>query len=202
MKHEERTEITKNRIIAAAIEEFGEKGYSDASLSSICDTGIPKGLLYHNYESRDAVYLACVKRCFDDFVEVLKKNEVKGDISVYMNTRLHFFQENPNKANLIIDTLLGRPVTLQAALVSTKVDFEQYNIQFFKSVLENIPRRPNLKDTDALSYFLVMQTAFNINYLNSVDKSLPVDKQIEEHEKQLQNMIDMVLYGIAKGDKE
>ena len=64
MKKEEKTELTKERILTAAMEEFGEKGYAAAALNNICAAGIPKGLLYHNYENKDALYLACVKRSF------------------------------------------------------------------------------------------------------------------------------------------
>ena len=58
MKKEEKTGLTKERILLAAMEEFGEKGYAAASLNNICAAGIPKGLLYHNYENKDALYLA------------------------------------------------------------------------------------------------------------------------------------------------
>ena len=43
MKKEEKTELTRKRILAAAMKEFGENGYQGASLNRICDIGIPKG---------------------------------------------------------------------------------------------------------------------------------------------------------------
>ena len=36
MKKEEKTELTKERILTAAMEEFGEKGYAAAALNNIC----------------------------------------------------------------------------------------------------------------------------------------------------------------------
>ncbi|MBP8715827.1 MAG: TetR/AcrR family transcriptional regulator, partial [Lachnospiraceae bacterium] len=64
MKKELKTELTKEKIILAAIDEFGRNGYYGSSLNSICDTGIAKGLLYHNFANKNAIYLACVQRCF------------------------------------------------------------------------------------------------------------------------------------------
>lgn len=36
------------------MQEFGSKGYRGASLNTICEAGIPKGLLYHNFKNKDA----------------------------------------------------------------------------------------------------------------------------------------------------
>jgi TetR/AcrR family transcriptional regulator len=57
MKKEMKTELTKEKILSAAMKEFGAKGYEGASLNHICETGIAKGLLYHNYENKDALFL-------------------------------------------------------------------------------------------------------------------------------------------------
>ena len=59
MKKAEKTELTKKKILHQAMQEFGSKGYRGASLNAICEAGIPKGLLYHNFKNKDALYLAC-----------------------------------------------------------------------------------------------------------------------------------------------
>lgn len=46
MKREEKTKLTRERIIAASIDEFGSKGYAMASVNNVCDAGIAKGLIY------------------------------------------------------------------------------------------------------------------------------------------------------------
>lgn len=47
------TQKTKERILAAALEEFGRKSYDAASVNSICEAGqIPKGLIYHNFKGK------------------------------------------------------------------------------------------------------------------------------------------------------
>ena len=62
MKKEEKTELTKSKIFAAAIQEFGTNGYATGSVNNICKTGINKGLVYHNFKDKDELYLECVKR--------------------------------------------------------------------------------------------------------------------------------------------
>ena len=80
MTQEEKTERTKERIFEAAIKEFGEKGYTSATISTICrEYGIAKGLLYHNFASKEKLYLACVSRCFNEVTAYLKGQEIGAD---------------------------------------------------------------------------------------------------------------------------
>ena len=64
MKREEKSELTRERILQAAIEEFGTNGYDASALNTICSkNGISKGLIYYNFVDKDDLYLACVSRC-------------------------------------------------------------------------------------------------------------------------------------------
>ena len=47
-------EITYEKILDAAITEFGTKSYETASLNTVCsENNISKGLLYHHFKSKD-----------------------------------------------------------------------------------------------------------------------------------------------------
>ena len=73
MKKQEKTQKTKERILAAALQEFGTKSYDTASINSICEIGkISKGLIYHNFKGKDELYLLCVKKSYDELVVALK----------------------------------------------------------------------------------------------------------------------------------
>ena len=80
MRKEEKTERTKERILVAAMDEFGSKGYAASSLNNICNAGISKGLLYHNFENKDELFLACVRQCFHSLSEYLKGKNVGTEI--------------------------------------------------------------------------------------------------------------------------
>lgn len=57
MKQSEKTKNTYNKILSSAIEEFGEKGYDNASLNTICSKyAISKGLIYHNFKNKDNLF--------------------------------------------------------------------------------------------------------------------------------------------------
>lgn len=78
MKKQEKTQKTKERILAAALAEFGSKSYDAASVNSICEAGqIPKGLLYHNFAGKDELYLQCVKMCYDEMTSIMKAQSLE-----------------------------------------------------------------------------------------------------------------------------
>lgn len=77
MEREKTTEMTKERILQAVIQEFGTNGYAASRLNAICSThGIPKGLIYYHFSGKDDLYLACVSHCFLDVTEYLKEKDI------------------------------------------------------------------------------------------------------------------------------
>lgn len=193
MKRGERTEITRSRIIAAAVAEFGKNGYEGASLNSVCETGIPKGLLYHNYESRDAVYLACVRKSFEGLLERLRAENAGSDIRRYMDVRLSYFRERPDEANLIVEAMLGRPEKLRREIGELKSEFDGYNLSVFRAILSGMRLREGISEGDAEEYFSLMQQAFNLRFV----KSGTDGQKVARHEEMLSKLLDMMLFGIA-----
>lgn len=49
----------------SAIAEFSEKGYGASSINAICGLqGLSKGIIYHYFDTKDELFLACVGECF------------------------------------------------------------------------------------------------------------------------------------------
>lgn len=132
MKREERTAITINKIIELGIEEFGTKGYEGASLNRICEQGIPKGLLYHNFKNKDAVYIACVEKCYKDLTNALKELGEGGSLQSYMQARLHFFNQHINESNIIFETMLKEPKHLTKEIRKANSCFQAFNYAFLQ----------------------------------------------------------------------
>ena len=61
MKREEKNQITRRRIMDSALAEFAGKGYGASSVNTICAAqDISKGIIYHYFNTKDELYLACV----------------------------------------------------------------------------------------------------------------------------------------------
>ena len=62
MKREEKIRQTRRRIMDSALKEFSERGYGASSVNNICVAeDISKGIIYHYFDSKDALFLACVE---------------------------------------------------------------------------------------------------------------------------------------------
>jgi AcrR family transcriptional regulator len=63
MAPQARSEITRQKIIDAAIDLFGEVGYAAAGLGEIIDrAGMTKGALYHHFDSKVALATAIIEQ--------------------------------------------------------------------------------------------------------------------------------------------
>lgn len=61
-----RSEATRQKILDAAIDLFGEVGYSAAGLGEIIDrAGMTKGALYHHFDSKEALATAIIEQGSD-----------------------------------------------------------------------------------------------------------------------------------------
>ena len=198
MKKEIKTELTKEKILTAAMEEFGTKGYAGSSLNNICNAGISKGLLYHNYENKDALYLACVDRCFRELTEYLKKAEIGADLSSYAQARLLFFREHEHQARLFFETILQPPVSLKKEICVLREDFDQFNQALYREMLDSIILRPDVTKDDAMQYFTLMQDMFNGYFSSPALCGLSFSDAITVHEEILSKLLDFMLYGIAE----
>ena len=201
MKKEEKTELTKERILTAAMEEFGEKGYAAAALNNICAAGIPKGLLYHNYENKDALYLACVKRSFSDLLKYLKEKGSDMGLQEYMEARLLFFQEKEKQARLFFEALLQPPAALSEQIGECRREFDEWNRMLYRQLLSGLNLRKDVTEEEAMEYFTLMQTMFNGYFSSPACNGLPFSDIVRAHESKLSGFLDYMLYGIAERGK-
>lgn len=206
MRQAEKTQITRDRILAAALEEFGQKSYADASVNSICALGhIPKGLFYHNYKSKDALYLECVKLCYHQMVAYMKERcpqsgDVKERLRQFLLIRQAFFEENPGFSNIFFNAVLQPPGHLVKDLTDLRTDFNGYLTQSYLQILQQLPLRKGVTPGMALEYFLGVCEVFNGYFRKQAEQAGDYHTLIHDHEDKLSWVFDVMLYGIAAQD--
>lgn len=206
MKQSEKSKRTYEKIINAAIIEFGTKSYEGASLNNVCNEhDISKGLIYHHFKNKDDVYLQCANVCFQKLMTYLSKLEVRDmDVRRYLkelfNYRLQFFHDNPAYCRFFFYAVLQPPKHLLPQIKLIRNDFDSFNIQQFKNIIEQVTLRSGITEKESLEYFCYFQDMFNTYWGNKLYEGIDFDALIEKHETKLVNMIDMLLYGIAKED--
>lgn len=204
MNKQEKTKKTKERILAAALTEFGRKSYSAASVNNICEIGqIPKGLLYHNFKGKDELYLLCVKTCYEKLTEALKEQpldiqDAKKSLQKLLMIRQKFLSENPFYANIFFNAVLLPPKHLAQELMQLRSGFDDYFHQCYYAILNCVSLRKGITKEDALEYFLVVSEMFNGYFQKKAEKNGDYRALIEDHEGKLSMFFDFMLYGIAE----
>lgn len=205
MKKEEKTDLTKKRIIKAATQEFGQKGYEATTLNSICNNhSIAKGLMYHNFKGKDEIYLTCVNECFQSLTSYLKSNtdeynlNPEEQLKKYLITRLSFFNQYPLYQRIFYDAITFLPIHLEKDIKKIKAEFDNFNIYMLTKSLNNLKLRDDITIDEVIETFKLYQDFINIRYqingANNIDFKL--------HEKQCYKALNILLYGITKRKEE
>lgn len=203
MKKSLKTEITKEKILKAATEEFALRGFERATINQICQGhDISKGLVYYNFESKDELYLCCVEEAVNEFISYMKKQEFETDIKIYMKERYKFFETNPYYSRLIFEIILTENHELSEKIKDVKNRFNEFNKSIYESAIDKLKLRNGISKDGALQYYTLLQNMLS-NYL-SIDNTSKkgLDFVIDNHEKSLKKIIDFILYGIAQEEKQ
>lgn len=82
-----------------ALIEFAKHGYSASSVNAICaNQCISKGIIYHYFNTKDDLFLACVEECFTLLTNYMKETiqlkpgEIQNQLSEYFTARSSFFR--------------------------------------------------------------------------------------------------------------
>lgn len=204
MKQNEKTKRSYDKILQAAIAEFGAKGYESASLNNICSVNqISKGLIYHNFKNKDELYLICMKTCFDVITAYLRSTKyvsenVQMSIQNYLHLRQVFFQEHPDYSGLFFQALLYPPKHLADEIYTIRHEFDAFNTAYFKELLGQLQLRDGITAELAVEYFTLFQEMFNGYFQKRACKNHNVHTLAKEHEIHINKILDFMLYGIAK----
>lgn len=198
MRKEEKTELTRKKILMAAIKEFGINGYRGASLNAVCETGISKGLVYHNFKNKDALYLSCVEWCFQSLTNCLKEADIGNDLEKYMRVRIGYFKEHEMEARIFFEAVLQPPEALYTQICELKKEFNCLNQKLYREILDGIQLREDITHEEAVTYFTMIQNMFNSFFSSKDCANISLADKMNIHERDLPKILDLMLYGIAR----
>lgn len=207
MKQQEKTKKTKERIISAAIKEFGSKSYDTASINNICETGnISKGLIYHNFKNKDQLYLQCVQICYNEIIANMKtqlsnNSNAKENLQKFLSIRQQFFSKNPCYANIFFNAVLYPPKHLIKELSDIRKDFDKYCSECCLNILNCLTLREGITQDIALEYFSLVCEIFNGYFQKEAALNKDYHTLVEAHEDKLPEILDIMFYGIVEKNK-
>ena len=102
MKPTTKSDETRARILAAAIELFRRQGFDATTMREIAaEAGMATGAAYYYFDSKDAIVLAFYDQAMRDMQPLLDEavgagKDLKPRIAAMLDVKLHYFEPNRN----------------------------------------------------------------------------------------------------------
>lgn len=200
MKREEKNQQTRRRIMDGALAEFSKQGYGASSINTICAAqDISKGIVYHYFETKDALFLACVAECFQRLTEYIRANMIEqGDtgfcLEEYFAIRTRFFRSYPVYQRIFCEAVVSPPEHLRAEIQTCKQDFDALNIQILEQLLAPLALRSGVSKQEVIETFRQFQDFINIRYQIADTNG----REFEAREENCRKALDILLYGVIE----
>lgn len=199
MKKDLKTEMTKKKILRAATAEFALYGFDGATVNQMCKKyDISKGLVYHNFESKEELYLRCVEEAVDAFISYMSRQQFGTDFKLYMKERHAFFEAHPHYSRLIFSVVLTESPAFSEKIKAVKKRFDEFNKKVYLNVIDHIRLRKGISKEDVLECYSLLQNVLNGYLIGGNASENSFDSAFSNHEKSLEKILDFILYGIAE----
>ena len=171
MNREEKNQQTLRRILDGALAEFSRQGYGGSSVNRLCAAqDISKGIVYHYFDTKDALFLACVEECFrrlTDFIrarmEPVQENP-EARLERYFDARWTFFREYPVYQRIFCEAVVTPPVHLSMEIRQRRQAFDALNTEILEGLLSSVPLRPDITKEEAADTFRQFQDFVNARF--------------------------------------
>ena len=201
MKREEKNQQTKRRILDSALSEFSEQGYGASSINTICSAqNISKGIVYHYFDTKDGLFLACVEECFHKLTNYIQSNlslenkTSEAQLKEYFAVRSAFFKTAPVYQRIFCDAVIAPPEHLRKQVQDRRESFDRLNLQILEQILRPLPLRPGVSRTEVIETFRMFQDFINVRcQMTGAD-----GQNFEVREENCQKALDILLYGVVE----
>lgn len=200
MKQSEKSERTRSRILAAAMEEFGTNGYGAAMINAVCRQGINKGLLYHHFKGKEDLYLACLSESVEKLLAWIQEKNAQDSLDAYLAARLSFCDAFPHESRVLYEALLSPALALYEKITEMLKPISAINDALFAKTLDGLTLREGVTRQKAMEYFSLLERMFNSYFASPAVQQLDLPQRIALHEKTAPLMLEGMLFGIAKKD--
>lgn len=200
MKREEKNQQTKRRILDSALAEFSAKGYGGSSINTICaGRELSKGIVYHYFETKDGLFLACVSECFERLTEYIRENlpgggDAESGLEDYFSVRSRFFYSYPVYRRIFCEAVISPPAHLRSEIQSCRQSFDALNIQILERLLTLFSLREGVSKEEVIEIFRQFQ-----DFINAHDQmAQPESRAFDTYEEKCRKALNILLYGVVE----
>ena len=161
MTQRERKQRSKEKILVAAMAEFGTKDFDAVTMDGICFAhGISKGMMYHYFSGREELFLRCVEEVFgglrlwlEPLLERLDALEPRSAIREYFLARERYFGERPVEKAIFENAMFRTPRGLEERIEALHAPLSELNRRFTLRLTERLQPRPGHSREELQLYF-------------------------------------------------
>ena len=156
----------------SAVAEFAQIGYAAGFINTICTSeGISKGIIYHYFETKNELYLACVEQCFLKLSEFLQ-GRLTGEGSPQKRLESYF-----------------PPAALADGIEERKRPFDELNISVLDRLLRDMPLRDDVTMAEVVELFRQYQ-----DFINATSRT----EDFGQRDERCKKALDLILYGVIR----
>ncbi len=127
-----------------------------------------------------------------------ESENVQESIHKLFQMRQQFFKENPYYCNIFFNTVLQPPEHLRMEIHQLRKGYDDFNVNCFKKLLQQMQLREGITVEAAMEYFMVFLEMFNGYFQSRSCEKEDIHALMEDHEVNLSKILDIMLYGVAK----
>lgn len=184
----------------SALAEFSRQGYGASSINTICAAqDISKGIVYHYFETKDVLFLACVAECFQRLTEYIRANMTDSEdpaycLEEYFAVRTRFFHSYPVYQRIFCEAVISPPAHLRGRIQACREDFDALNVRILEQLLAPLSLRPGISREEVLETFRQFQDFINVRYQITGANG----PEFETREENCRKALDILLYGVVE----
>lgn len=132
------TEEQLEQILAVAIHEFGDKGYTNSSISRIAKLSkVSVGVIYKYYEDKAALFFACIEKSLELLAKTIASSKEQGGnleglLRSLIRNNISFAKEHPDHIRMYHVITTGDAPIDAAALT---IEIEKATACIYKDVI-------------------------------------------------------------------
>lgn len=208
-KDDQRETGVRQRILEAAIGEFGEKGYQKASTNAIAKAaGVAKGLLFYYFGSKKNLYLDTVDYCINYYVDYFLKHlghlsrDFLERVTQWSTLKVKMFYQSPSMYRLSLSTMQPLPLDLQVQLAERYQKVTDKLMPIFLDGINFSSLRPGVDPQKALQLVLWVLDTIGRRFIESARTSTDQGlTSLAEVLKEMEEYLQMLKYGLYRQDE-
>ncbi len=193
-------EVTRERIISAAIRLFGQKGYSRSTTRAIAKAaGINEVTLFRQFGNKKNLLMACIEAFntsgFSARFETQLSGDYSDDIAIMANLEITETIANIEILRLMLCDARNLPELREAMLVGGRCNLARLSSYFQRQIDQRIVREDLPADILALAFQSLFSSTiiFENLFQGSISPQFPTQQTIRP-------LVDLFVRGTQAGD--